>query len=177
LAQADGWGINEVIVLGSFAVFEASAGNVARAGQLYTAARSRTAEIQASVQLQQHLAPTVETAGALVAIAAGDLATAARRASDAYANAVAIADMPLVAVAATAAIELARARGNPARAAELLGAAAAVRGTEDSTSVQVRVAAGRLRAALGDDEFEACYARGRTLPRGSALPSLDPASR
>jgi hypothetical protein len=177
LAQADGWGVNELIVLGSFALFEANAGNMTRAGQLYTAARSRTREIKASAQLHQHLAPTVDTAGALIAIAEGDLETAARRAADAYANAVAITDMPLLAVAATATVELALARGNPARAAELLGAAAVVRGSEDSTSVQFRAAAARLRAALGDDEFEACYARGRALPRGSALPSLDPASR
>jgi predicted ATPase/DNA-binding SARP family transcriptional activator len=176
LAQADGWGLNEVIVLGSFALFEATAGNADRASQLYAAARSRISEVRASTQLHQHLAPTVDTAGALVAIAAGDLPAAALRAADAYANAVAAADMPLVAVAATAAVELALAQGNPARAAELLGAAAVVRGTEDSTSVQFRGAATRLRAALGDEEFEACYARGRALPRESALPSLDPAS-
>jgi len=177
LAQADGWGLNEVIVLGWFALFEASAGNAVRASQLYTAARSRIGEIRVGVQLLQHLAPVVDTAGALVAIAAGDLATATERAADAYASALAVADMPLLAVAATAAIELALARGNPARGAELLGAVAVIRGTEDSTSVQFLGAARRLRAALGNDEFEACYARGRALPRGSALPFLDPASR
>jgi hypothetical protein len=82
-----------------------------------------------------------------------------------------------VALAATAAVELALAQGDPARAAELLGAVAVVRGTEDSTSIQFRESATRLRAALGDEEFEACYARGRSLPRASALSRLDPASR
>ena len=84
--------------------------------------------------------------------------------------------MPLVAVAATAGVELALARGNPARAAELLGAAAVVRGSEDPTSVQFRDAAGRLRAVLGDAGFEAAYDCGRALPRASALPFLDPAN-
>jgi hypothetical protein len=84
--------------------------------------------------------------------------------------------MPLLAIAATACVELALARGNPARAAELLGAATVVRGGEDLTSVQFRCAAERLRADLGDAEFEACYNRGRALPRDSALPFLDPAN-
>jgi hypothetical protein len=158
------------------ALFEVTAGNLARAGELYAAASSRIAEITVSTQLLQHLAPTVDTAGALIAIAETDLATAEQRAADGYANAMAIADMPLLALTAAAAIELALARRNPARAAELLGAVAVVRGAEDPTSVQFRAAAGRLRAALGDDGFEASYARGRALSRESALSRLDPAS-
>ena len=174
LAQTDGWGLNEVIVLGSFAMFEATTGDLARAGELAAAARSRISETAVNSQLRQHLSVSVEAAGALVAIAEGDLALAGERAAAAYASAVAVSDMPLLAVAAIACAQLALAQGNPAQAAEVLGAAAVVRGSEDPTSVQFRGAAGRLRAALGDDEFEACYNRGRALPRASALPFLDP---
>jgi predicted ATPase/DNA-binding SARP family transcriptional activator len=175
-AKTDGWGLNEVIVLGSFALFEATSGDMARARELTAAARLRIAETAANPQLRQHLSVSVEAAGALVAIADGDLALAAERAAAAYSSAVFVSDMPLLAVAATAGVELAVARGNPSRAAELLGAAAVVRGSEDLTSVQFRGAAGRLRAALGDAEYEACYQRGRALPRASALPFLDPAN-
>jgi hypothetical protein len=177
LALADGWGLNEVIVLSSFALFEVTTGNPVRAAELYAAAQSRLGQTEANPQIRQHLSTPVDTAGALVAITAGDLVLAAERAADAYANAVAASDMPLVALAATAGVELALARGNPARAAKLLGAAAAVRGGEDRTSVQVRESVERLRTALGDGEFEACYNRGRALPQASALPYLDPAGK
>jgi predicted ATPase/DNA-binding SARP family transcriptional activator len=176
LAQTDGWGLNEVIVLGSFALFEATSGDMARARELTAAARPRITETAANEQLRQHLSVSVEAAGALVAIADGDLALAAERAAAAYSSAVAVSDMPLLAIAATASVELALARGNPALAAELLGAVAVVRGSEDPTSVQFRGAAERLRAALGDAEYEARYKRGRALPRASALPFLDPVS-
>jgi predicted ATPase/DNA-binding SARP family transcriptional activator len=177
LAKTDGWGLNEVIVLGSFAMFEATTGNMTRAGELAAEGRRRIGETAANEQLRQHLSVAVEAAGSLVAIAEGDLVLAAERAAAAYSSAVAVSDMPLLAVAAAAGVELSLARGNPARAAELLGAAAVVRGSEDLTSVQFRGAAGRLRAALGDDGFEAAYGCGRALARASALPFLDPANQ
>ena len=74
-------------------------------------------------------------------------------------------------------VELALARGNPARAAELLGAAAVVRGTEDPTSVQFR---GSGRAAAGGPRRRRVRGllrpRQGAAPRPSALPFLDPAS-
>ena len=59
---------------------------------------------------------------------------------------------------------LAAARGRADEAAELLGAAAAVRGADDFTSPEV--------ARLRDDARAAAYARGRALPREAALERL-----
>ncbi len=177
LAKTDSWGLNEVIVLGSFALFEATAGDIARAGELVAAARSRMGEATSNSQLRHHLRVGVESAGALIAIAEGNVALAAERAAIAYSSAVSVSDMPLVAIAGGACVELALARGNPARAAELLGATAVVRGSEDPTSVQFRRVTERLRAVLGDAEFDVRYNTGRALSRDSALPFLDPAGQ
>jgi hypothetical protein len=56
---------------------------------------------------------------------------------------------------------LAAARGEHARAAELLGLAHALQGFSDAWSLEVARATTAARAALGDAEFEAAYARGR----------------
>jgi hypothetical protein len=63
-----------------------------------------------------------------------------------------------------AAATLAAAHGRAGEAAELLGAAAAVRGADDFTSPEVS----RLR----DDARAAAYARGRALSREAALERL-----
>jgi len=56
---------------------------------------------------------------------------------------------------------LAAARGEHARAAELLGLAHALQGFSDGWSLEVARATAAARAALGDADFEAAYARGR----------------
>jgi hypothetical protein len=57
---------------------------------------------------------------------------------------------------------LAAARGEHARAAELLGLAHALQGFSDAWSLEVARATAAARAALGDVAFEAAYSRGRT---------------
>jgi predicted ATPase/DNA-binding SARP family transcriptional activator len=56
---------------------------------------------------------------------------------------------------------LAAARGEHARAAELLGLAHALQGFSDAWSLEVARATAAARAALGDADFEAAHARGR----------------
>lgn len=56
---------------------------------------------------------------------------------------------------------LAAARGEHARAAELLGLAHALQGFSDAWSLEVARATAAARTALGDADFEAAYARGR----------------
>jgi tetratricopeptide (TPR) repeat protein len=56
---------------------------------------------------------------------------------------------------------LAAARGEHARAAELLGLAHALQGFSDAWSLEVARASAAARTALGDAGFEAAYARGR----------------
>ena len=56
---------------------------------------------------------------------------------------------------------LAAARGEHARAAELLGLAHTLQGFSDAWSLEVARATAAARAALGDADFDAAYARGR----------------
>jgi predicted ATPase/DNA-binding SARP family transcriptional activator len=63
---------------------------------------------------------------------------------------------------------LAAAKGEHARAAELLGLAHALQGFSDAWSLEVARATAAARAALGDAAFEAAHARGRATDSAKA---------
>ena len=64
---------------------------------------------------------------------------------------------------------LAAARGQPTRAAELLGLAHTLHGFGDAASPEVARATAAARDALGAAAFEAAYARGQQLTRSDAV--------
>ena len=66
--------------------------------------------------------------------------------------------------------------GRPERAAEMLGACAAVRGGEDPTSVVLTRLGSRLREELGPGEYARAYAAGTARSRAEARAFLDPAT-
>jgi tetratricopeptide (TPR) repeat protein len=109
----------------------------------------------------------VESLGAIVASRAGELEEAERRLAVALPAALGTTDMPMVAMAGVAAATLAHARGRLDEAAEVLGAAAAIRGADDFTAPEI--------ARLRDDARSAAYARGRALSREDALARLQDA--
>jgi hypothetical protein len=74
----------------------------------------------------------------------------------------------VVSSVAVAAAHLAAARGKPDEAAELLGAAAAIRGADDFTSPEV--------AAVREEARSAAYDRGRALAQEEALARLEAAA-
>jgi hypothetical protein len=92
----------------------------------------------------------------------------------AYPVAVSTRDMPIIAAIGVAVSHVAAALSRWCEAAEILGAAAQVRGGDDSTDRQVATLAGRLTAELGDG-FARAYATGRALGREEAVERLDPA--
>jgi hypothetical protein len=63
---------------------------------------------------------------------------------------------------------LSAARGEHAKAAELLGLAHALQGFSDAWSLEVGRATAAARTALGDADFEAAYARGRASDSAKA---------
>jgi tetratricopeptide (TPR) repeat protein len=85
-------------------------------------------------------------------------------------------DMPIVASVGVGVADLAARLGRPRDAAEVLGAAAGIRGADDATNLDVRRVTAGLRETLGDAEFRRAYERGRALDREAALARLDPAS-
>ncbi|MDA3647527.1 AfsR family transcriptional regulator [Saccharopolyspora indica] len=95
-----------------------------------------------------------------LSVSTGDLLAARAQLAEAFTTASATLDMPLVATVAVAVARLRHHEG--ANAAEVLGAAEALRGAPDPTDPDTR----SLRAALTD---RAAYDRGRALGRAEAL--------
>jgi hypothetical protein len=118
----------------------------------------------------------VAASGLMIALADADLPLARERATTVYREGVATEDMPLLASIAGALAPLARVLGQPERAAEMLGACAAVRGGEDPTDLLVTRLGASLREALGPDAYDRAYAAGTALSRAEALALLDPAA-
>ena len=110
-----------------------------------------------------------------VALGDGDVAAAAEAIDGAYAAAVESRDMPIVAMTGVAAAQLAARQGRPVDAAEMLGAAAVVRGAPDDANLEIAALTADLRVALGEDGFSAAYARGLGAERDAALARLAPA--
>jgi hypothetical protein len=158
------------------AMFEATLGRPEAARPLHAAAERGLAHVDRAHPVRQHMDALIAAAAVMIAITDEDMPLAREKAGAAYHAAVESRDMPVLAMAAGPVIEVALALGHPERAAEMLGAASAVRGGEDPTDpMTVRLTA-RLQEKLGDDRFSRAYARGRSLERAEAIRHLDPAT-
>ncbi|HEX5289260.1 MAG TPA: BTAD domain-containing putative transcriptional regulator [Streptosporangiaceae bacterium] len=120
------------------------------------------------------VAATAYTKSGCLAEQDGDLAGAARWHARALAvladpKLVAMPSNPTLAAVVEGIAALAAARGEHARAAELLGLARALQGFHNPGSLETARAAAAATAALGQDAFDAAYARGRRLGRADAL--------
>jgi MalT-like TPR region len=111
----------------------------------------------------------VQCAMGQLAVANGELEAAQRHLAEALAAAVEAPDMPLVAVVSVGVARLELARGDVGRAAEVLGAAHALRGAPDAFNPDVARLAQELRDEWGERAYQAAYARGHGLDRGGAL--------
>lgn len=94
---------------------------------------------------------------------------------DAHAAARNTRDLPVVAMVTVVIAEARLQVGDADGGAELLGAAASLRGADDSGSPDIARVADPLRRALGDDAYAAAYARGLALDREAAFTRIDPA--
>jgi hypothetical protein len=158
-----------------WAAFEARWGDVDAARPYQAAAERHLAQFGPAHPVREHLEAMMAATGARIAIADKDLRTAREQAMRSYRAAIAADDRPLLAQASGTTAELALALGQPERAAGLLGAGAVVRGVDDPTDPTALQLVPLLRACLGDDRYEACYASGRALARPDAIEQLDPA--
>ncbi len=102
----------------------------------------------------------------------GDRARALLRA--AYENAVAAKDLPIIAMVGVAVAEATAAAGRPSDAAEMLAAAAFLRGARDETDPHIAILTEALREQLGDAGFDAAWERGHALEREAAIGRLAP---
>jgi len=176
VAESDTVGTELPMVSAGYAMFEAAVGNVELARSLNTAAEQGMARFGPAHPARNHLEAVTAASALLIAIADGDLSLAGEHAATVYRAGSATEDMSLFASIAGALAHLARALGQPGRAAEMLGAAAAVRGAEDPTDLAVTLLGPRLREALGPASYDRAYAAGTALSRAEALALLDPAA-
>jgi hypothetical protein len=158
------------------AMIELMAGDVARARRELDAPLEYLARTAGTERPDHgHARAVVEAALAAVELAAGDVDAARSRLPGAFATAVATTDMPVVAAVGLAISAVALEFGDAPAAAEMLGAAAVLRGGDDPSHPLIRDLRERLRAALGDEAFTAAHERGRAMTREQAIARLDPA--
>jgi hypothetical protein len=167
--------MDAAIVSAGFAMFEVMVGHVEQARLMHAAAEQGLALLSPVHPGRHHLLAVAAASGMMIAITDGDLPLARERAASMYREGMASEDMPLLASVGGTLAHLARALGQPGRAAEILGACAAVRGGEDLTDPTVTLLGSRLREALGSDGYDRAYAAGMALDRPKALALLDPA--
>jgi hypothetical protein len=111
---------------------------------------------------------------AMVALFGGNLALAVELLPEAHAAAVETTDMPIVGAVGLAVAELAVALGDAEAAAEILGAAAVLRGGDDPTHPLIIALRARLRETLGDEVVTGAYRRGRAMTREEAIARTAP---
>ena len=105
----------------------------------------------------------VSASAGYLAAAMGDLDAAGRRHHDAFSWALDSGDAPMIAQTLVGVAEVCLLRGDASRAAELLSASDAIRGTPDESFVDAKRVAAATRAALDDTEFAEATARGATV--------------
>jgi predicted ATPase/DNA-binding SARP family transcriptional activator len=111
---------------------------------------------------------------ALVDAADGDLAAARGHHDEALRIAVGSRDSPVIALVLVGVADLAFREGDPERAAFLLGAADAVRGSRDRSVPDAERVTVEARAALGDAGFERAYGRAAGVTAATALSAAAP---
>src|SRR5699024_8097495 len=121
-----------------------------------------------------HLRAMIGSVCASAAVAGGDLATARDDLEVGYPAALSTDDRPLVASFGVAVAAYAEAIDRPVDGAQILGAAAALRGADDHGDAGIAQVREQLIAALGRSVFEQEYAAGRSLGQDIAAKRIDP---
>jgi predicted ATPase/DNA-binding SARP family transcriptional activator len=148
-------------------------GDQAAAAAMATDLRERLGERPVDF-LHGHAMAIVGGMTALVAMRTGDIPLATADLIKIYPIALATKDMPVVANAGVCVAALAEALGRSADAAQILGAAARLRGSDDATEPTISDLTTRLRAQVGR-AFDENYASGWALDREGAIARIDPA--
>ncbi|MDO9406932.1 BTAD domain-containing putative transcriptional regulator [Patulibacter sp.] len=123
-----------------------------------------------------HIHAAVRASAVLIAVDDGGLRTAREHLALAHPAAVGTEDQPVMALVGVALAALAERTGDATAAAEILGAAARLRGAADRTDPAIARLTARLRQTLGDETFDGTYAKGLRQDRDGALRRLDPAT-
>ncbi|GLZ01291.1 BTAD domain-containing putative transcriptional regulator [Actinoplanes sp. NBRC 103695] len=137
--------------------------------------RAEQAVRSGTVTPDDHVRTLLGTLRAALRTRTGDLPGAQQALAQAYTAARKAQDLPILAVVAVHAAELAAAYGKPHESAVLLGAASRLRGTHDNTDPWICELARQGRAALGDETYADAVGRGWALAADEAAMVVDPA--
>jgi predicted ATPase/DNA-binding SARP family transcriptional activator len=163
--------------LRAFAVY--TAGDLARLDGRPEAAREalvRAVEMAIVPDVAQQVRAVAATGLGYLAGAEGDLDAARDWHTQALATARLTTDAPVIAEALTGLADLALREHDPERAAELLGASVAIRGTTDRSVHDEKRVADQARSVLGEARYGQAYQRGQrvTVDTLAALVDLTP---
>ena len=143
-----------------------TAGDLARLDgqtEVARAALTRAMELASSSSAVQQIRALTATGLGYLAGAEGDLYAARRWHAEALQAARSSTDAPVIAQTLTGLADLALREGDPERAAELLGASFAIRGTRDRSVIEEERTAGQARSVLGDARYGEAYQRGQCV--------------
>jgi predicted ATPase/DNA-binding SARP family transcriptional activator len=161
------------VMLADIAIQEGALG---KARQLSDESLRQIALMPGVHPVQAHILAIVFALAGRLSLEDGDLEGARDSLGKAYGHALGTKDMPIVAMVGLGVAGLALAADRAVDAAEILGAAAALRGADDATQRVVAVLTAKLRGLLGPDDFAASYAAGRALDLAAACALLNPAT-
>jgi ATP/maltotriose-dependent transcriptional regulator MalT len=150
-------------------------GELDRAREFYEAAIERLEGLPSVHPIRGHGLAMLQCSAAKIDLDDGNLDRAADHLRMSWSLAIDTKDMPIVANVAVAVAMLAERTARPELAAEMLGAAAQLRGADDATATDVATLAAAL-GGLSDGPYAEAYARGRGLSREQALARVDPAT-
>jgi len=172
--DAERLGLPEVVAFAAY-----TAGDLARLDGEPEAAREalvRAIQLASPPNVAQQVRAVAATGLGYLAGTDGDLDAARDWHAQALAAARSSADAPVIAEALAGLADLALREADPERAAELIGASVAIRGTEDRSVIDEKRVADEARSVLGEAGYGAAYQRGQcaTLDTLAALVPLIP---
>lgn len=155
------------LTLGDLARLE---GDLAEAARQYRAAEQWLSRLPVDAPL---LRAMLRCGTGRLAVARGDLAAAREQLAEALATALELPDIPLVAEIGVAVAGWLGRGGDAAAAAEVLGAAHALRGAPDAFDPDVLRLRRELAADLGAPTYQQWYERARRLDRAAAVGRIE----
>jgi len=176
LEDGDRFDEETAMVKVALAHLELRLGGAERAGELAAEARELLGPSEGRRAEQAHAHAIALSTTALIALEAGDRSAAEGWLREAYEAALGTHDMPVVAAVGVIAATREHHAGHDLDSAEMLGAAARLRGADDLTHPEVARLTDALRGSLGEAAFRRAFEDGRALDREAAVARLRPSA-
>ncbi len=175
LAEKSGAQLESVFMLSMLGEVERQLGDTEVARAMSDTALERLAALPPAHPAMSHGRAITLALAARLRVDEPERADAVSLLTGAYTAAVATRDAPIESLVGVVVAAVLAAQGRHDDAAEVLGAAATLRGADDRSSIEIGRLVLELTTALGADGFDTAYVRGKSLDRDAALKRFDPA--